>query len=361
MSRRRIPSYRRYKPKDLGLVVIDGRQHYLGKYGTPESIAEYHRLIQEWMTRGSASRISAAPSPESGPETENLPATALINDIIADFMEFAEGHYVGPDGTPSGEIVNLREAVKPLRSLYGYTPADKFGPLGLRAVRDKMIDQGLSRTTINSRINRIRRVFRWAASVELVPGAVVQSLGTVAGLQKGRTKARESRGIRPVPVQFVEATLPHMNPLVRAMVQLQLLTGCRAGEVMVMRGCELTPGDPNLVYRPRLHKNSWRGQERVIYLGPRAQAILRDFLKDDPSEFIFSPRDAVAAHQAMRRQNRALQAHTFGVESPGPGTRAVPCSPIRPAELSPGRRHGLRPGLSPSFPVRDPSPATDSG
>ena len=81
------------------------------------------------------------------------------------------------------------------------------------------------------------------------------------------------------------------------MVQLQLLTGCRAGEVMVMRGCELTPGDPNWVYRPHLHKNSWRGQERVIYLGPRAQAIIRDFLKDDPSEFIFSPRDAVAAHQ----------------------------------------------------------------
>ena len=140
-------------------------------------------------------------SPESGPETEDHPDTTLINDIIVAFMEFAEGHYVGPDGTPSGEIINLREAVKPLRVLYGYTPADKFGPLGLRAVRDKMIDQGLSRTTINSRINRIRRVFRWAASVELVPGAVVQSLGTVAGLQKGRTKARESRGIRPVPVR----------------------------------------------------------------------------------------------------------------------------------------------------------------
>ena len=34
MPRRRIPKYRHYKPKDLGLVVIDGRQHYLGRYGT---------------------------------------------------------------------------------------------------------------------------------------------------------------------------------------------------------------------------------------------------------------------------------------------------------------------------------------
>jgi hypothetical protein len=41
MTRRRIPKYRRYKPKNLGLVVINGRQHYLGAYGSPESVAEY--------------------------------------------------------------------------------------------------------------------------------------------------------------------------------------------------------------------------------------------------------------------------------------------------------------------------------
>lgn len=46
MPCRRIPSYRHYKPKNLGLVVIDGKYHYLGKYGTPESFAEYNRLKQ---------------------------------------------------------------------------------------------------------------------------------------------------------------------------------------------------------------------------------------------------------------------------------------------------------------------------
>ena len=97
---------------------------------------------------------------QTGFGNEGHPDTTIINDIIVASMEFAEGHYVQPDQHPSGELVNLREAIKPLRSLYGYTPADKFGPLGLRAVRDKMIDQGLSRTTINSRINRMRRVFR---------------------------------------------------------------------------------------------------------------------------------------------------------------------------------------------------------
>jgi hypothetical protein len=35
ISRRRIPRYRCFKPKNLGLVVIDGKQHDLGRYGSP--------------------------------------------------------------------------------------------------------------------------------------------------------------------------------------------------------------------------------------------------------------------------------------------------------------------------------------
>ena len=54
---RRIPSYRHFKPKNIGLVVIDGHQHYLGKYGSTESIAKYNRLLQEWMAGRSIVRI----------------------------------------------------------------------------------------------------------------------------------------------------------------------------------------------------------------------------------------------------------------------------------------------------------------
>jgi hypothetical protein len=154
MPRRRIPSYRRYKPKNLGLVVIDGKQHYLGTYGTPESLAEYNRLVQEWLTRGS---VQVHPE-----QTDPAPTAALVNEVIVSFLEHAEGHYVRPDGTPTGEVYNLTVSLKPLRSLYGYTPADQFGPLALRAVRDRMFADGLSRRTINARINRSRRMFRWA-------------------------------------------------------------------------------------------------------------------------------------------------------------------------------------------------------
>lgn len=41
------PKYRHYKPKNLAVVRIDGRDHYLGKYGSPESREKYHRLLAE--------------------------------------------------------------------------------------------------------------------------------------------------------------------------------------------------------------------------------------------------------------------------------------------------------------------------
>lgn len=319
MTRRRIPAYRRYKPKNLGLVVLDGKQHYLGKYGTPESIAEYNRLVQEWLTQ----EATVPPPPPAGKPGSTDPVddanSPLVNEVIVAFLKYAKGHYVRPDGSPSGEFENLRSAVKPLRQLYGYEPAASVGPLALRAVRDRMIRDGLSRSTINSRINRIRRMFRWAASLELIPGSVVPPLETVPGLQRGRSGVREATGISPVAVEAVEAALPFMPKPVAAMVRLQLLTGCRAGEVLIMRGSDLTEGDPVWSYRPSSHKNSWRGRERVIVLGPQAQAVVREFLKEDASRYLFSPRDVVAELHAAREARRRTKRKPSEMRSRRPG------------------------------------------
>jgi integrase len=186
----------------------------------------------------------------------------------------------------------MLDAMGVVRRLYGHIAAASFGPLALRAVRDQTIQDGLARTTINSRINRVRRIFRWAASVELVPVAVAQALGTVEGLERGRSKARESKGIKAVPLEHVEAALPHMSPQVAAMVQIQLLTGCRPNEVTAVRGRNLVPGEPCWEYRPDTHKNAWRGQERRIILGPKAVAIVKEFLKPDLDAYLFDPREA---------------------------------------------------------------------
>src|SRR3954467_13446036 len=92
MPRRRIPKYRRYKPKDLGLVVIDGKQHYLGRYGSAESVAEYNRLLQEWLARN--------PPPDRA-NTSAGPPPGINALILAFWPRHAEDHYRRPDGSPT--------------------------------------------------------------------------------------------------------------------------------------------------------------------------------------------------------------------------------------------------------------------
>lgn len=294
MPHHRIPSYRCYKPKNLGLVVIDSKQHYLGRYGSPESVAAYNRLIQEWLARGGAS--PAHSNPAGGPSINEL--------ILAFWTRYAERHYRRPDSTPTGELDNYRDSLRPLRRLYGTTLAVDFRPLALKAVRQAMIDAGLARTTINQRVGRIVRLFKWAVESELVPPAVHQALKAVRGLQKGRSGARETKPVKPVPDSDVDAVRPHVARQVWAMIELQRLTGMRPGEVVLMRTCDIDTSGTVWVYTPERHKTEHHGQERKVYLGPRAQEVVKPWLRTNLIEYLFSPREAMGEYRAYQRRKR---------------------------------------------------------
>jgi hypothetical protein len=51
MSRRSFPRYGHHKATAQARVRIDGKDHYLGEYGSPESHRLYARLISEWQSR----------------------------------------------------------------------------------------------------------------------------------------------------------------------------------------------------------------------------------------------------------------------------------------------------------------------
>jgi integrase len=296
-----IPSYRLHKQSGQAVVTLpDGlgnrRDVLLGRYGSPESRAEYARVLAEWEANGRRLPQPVAPA-----------ADLSVNELLLHFWRWAEGHYRGPEGNPGRELENLRDALRPLRRLYGVTVARDFGPLALRAVREEMVAAGLARTVVNARVNRIRRAFKWAASFELVPPSVYESLRTVAGLQLGRSEARKADAVRPAPEGDVRATLPFLPAPVRAMTELQLLTGMRAGEAMLMRAIDLTMTSAVWTYRPATHKNRHRGRERVIFLGPQAQAVVKPFLTTNLEAYLFSPRAYVEAMRARRTLARVTK------------------------------------------------------
>ena len=219
----RVPSYRRHKATGQAVVSLAGRDIYLGKFNSAASRAEYNRLIAEW-----AAHHGTLPQPSHD---------LTVTELLAAFITQA------PRTHSKKDLENFRLAARPLKSLYGPTSIVEFGPIRLKTVRQQMIDAQLARKTINERINRLRYIFKWGVENEIVPATVLHALQAVAGLRYGRSEAKETEPVKPVPDAFVDAILPHVSPQIAAMVELQRITAMRSGEVTIMRVPTSTPAD----------------------------------------------------------------------------------------------------------------------
>jgi hypothetical protein len=118
------------------------RTRTLGAWGSPEADEEYKRFLAEFAT-GATER-------STGPDV-------TVNEMLLAFFKHAERHYCHPDGTPTSEIGCLRLALKPLRELYGYTPAREFGPRALKTLREHMIGRKWARRPVNAAVERAER------------------------------------------------------------------------------------------------------------------------------------------------------------------------------------------------------------
>jgi integrase len=328
-----VPTYRLHKQSGQAVVTLtDGlgtrRDVLLGKYDTGQSRAEYARVIGEWEASGR--RLPAAAS-------EGL----SVNELLLAYWQFAESYY-RKNGEPTTQLERIRQALRPVRKLYGHTPAAAFGPKALKAVRERMLQlpcghcqgtgklrppsrrsqrrsgncgiecrrcggsgvRGWARGLVNSAIGCVKRAFKWGVAEEIIPASVYHGLQAVDGLRAGRSEARETRKVRPVADADVDAVLPFLTPPVRAMVELERLTGCRPGEIVILRPCNVERRQPTWVYRPSSHKTEHHGTVRTVFLGPRAQAVLAPFLLRDPGHYCFLPREALADLRARQRAAR---------------------------------------------------------
>jgi integrase len=296
----RTPKYRLHKGSGQALVQLNGRRFYLGRHGTPESRERYYRLLAEWLASGRAPDQSPCSSPGETSSPADKPTPLTISELVLAYWRHAKTYYV-KHGQVTGELDNLRGALRFLLQLYAHAPAAEFGPRALILVRQTMIEAGLARRSINGRISRIKRLFRWASEQELVPAVTYHGLLAVKGLQRGRSPARETEPVCTVPDEHVQATLPHLTPQVQAMVQVQELAGMRPQDVRNLRTGDLDTTGDVWVFTPWTHKTEHHGHLRRIAIGPRAQAILRHFLKpENPSAYVFAPREAVTALRAQR-------------------------------------------------------------
>ncbi len=327
-----LPKLRRHRPSGQGSVRLGGKDYYLGKWPADQDdppatvLARYNQKLAEWLANGRRS-LAVTTSPAPGGPT--------VSEVILPYLDHVENYYRHPDGRPTSEVGVIKAVLRRLRALFGPTPAAEFDNLALEKLRARMIDEGLARTRINKDVCRVRALFKWAAGRKLVPVAVYQSLLLVAGLRAGRSGAKETAPVRPVPAAHVEAVLPHVSAEIRAMVELQRLTGMRPGEVCRLRAIDLDVAGRIWLYRPAHHKTAWRGRSRVVPIGPRAQSVLRPFLVPNTQAYLFSPARAEEEWRAAKRAARKTKVYPSEV-----GRRRK--RRVRGPRRRPGERYATR-------------------
>lgn len=302
MKRGRTPTYPR-KAHASGYARIRWRgkdKYFKGFHGTKESLDDF------WDWKNGLEGIDRG---KIEPRKPNERLT--VRDVMDRYLKWAAEEY-----QRNQEFFSLHRAANHVCRLYGNHFADDFGPLKLKAVRDSLMYREIklkdgtvrsvprARSYLNTTTGRIRRIFAWAVENELVGPSVAHALESVTHLKPGRTKAQEPRKVEPVPKELVFAVLPHLSSVVAAMVKVLWIVGMRSGELCIMRGADLDMSGDEWVYRPHQHKTKRKGKELVYHLGKMSQDIIRPFLREDPSEYLFSPADSVAEFRAVAAAKR---------------------------------------------------------
>ena len=276
------PNYLLHKISGQARVIINGKTYYLGKYGTDSSREKYHRLIAELW------RPSKIPLPAAG----EIAKEPEIGELAVHYGKHAKKYYV-KNGESTSEWSACQRVLRELRQCYATLEVSAFGPKRFKAFRQRFVDQGLARTTINHYMFHVLKMFQLGGEDEIISMDHYRNLNAVKKLAAGRSDARETDDIMPVEMKIVALTLRELTPTVAAMVRLQWLTGMRPGEVRMLRPCDIACDAGVWTYSPPVHKNqhkaSRKAKERIVRLGRKAQRILKPFLNCDEKCFCFKP------------------------------------------------------------------------
>ena len=114
----KVPSYGRHKASGQAVVRLNGRDIYLGKYGSAASHQAYRRLTAEFL--------------ESGRVPQAADADGIsVAEVMAAYVRFARGYY-RKRGKPTREFEIIREVCRLIKPLYASVQASEFGPGALR-------------------------------------------------------------------------------------------------------------------------------------------------------------------------------------------------------------------------------------
>ena len=341
-----LPAMRLHKQSGQARIRLNGTEYRLGQHGSPAAQMRYDELIAAWIASGRtsveavtgpprpapASRSAKPATPAPAPRAAPAPAPAAdltVGELSLLFMEFVQASRPNDwkeSSAYSGALAASR-ALRPVAAM----PAREFGPRQFLEIREALARTPIVRTRkdgsqsepkprsrryTNDTMGRVVNLFSWAVPRELVPPDRVHGLREVPPLRAGELQAvSETAPREAVDDSLVDAILEHLPHPARCLVQFLRATGCRPTEGATLRMADVTKNPVgDWEYRPRTHKNKWRGHGRVIFIGPRGQEAIRNAIgQKGAEEYVFDPREA-----HPRRQRRP---NTIPIASPRPSPR----------------------------------------
>lgn len=336
-------------------IRLDGRTFYLGAFGSPDARRLEDRIVGAWLANGRrlpegfdplAKSTSPSDAPQALPEADAAPAPTLaplpsapapaptqaaLNDLTVGELCQRWLAWIKAERITQGQDTSIlhgaRQATYALRRHWAMRAGD-FGPRALAEVRAALANEPIrvvnrkrkpkadtppagkraktakqppapkppryrARSTVVDTVGRVRQLFRWAVSRELVPPDRIHALASLEALLPGQTKAVEREPVKPVPDEVFDATLAKLPPVLADLLRVCRLTGSRPGEVCLMTAQHIDMRGDVWIHSPPKHKNAWRGHSRDIVIGPRAQAILRRYIGNRAIDApLFSPRES---------------------------------------------------------------------
>lgn len=304
--RKTQPGYRYHAASRQAVVTFNGKNFFLGEFESPQSYARYYALCHEYLTSGFQTPVSQ----EGGEKS-----VVTVADVAAEARAWADKKFA----KNPAQHCRIHGLADLLADTYGPLDAEEFGPVRLGEVRSLLLlgrgrgskEAGsVTRSYVNMQVRNVVRIFKHAASRELVSAHVLVRLETLESLRadEGGT---ESKPVIPVSIEDVAKTIPFLSETLRAMVRIQLATGMRPSEVIKLRPQDIDKSGSTWMYRPASHKTKHKGKSRAVPIVGEAREALAPFLDDrDSDAFCFSPKESAAWYRKQRSEQSSSKGRT---------------------------------------------------
>jgi integrase len=286
-ANRRPPKLCLHKPSGNARCWINGKEHWLGRYGTPECERRYRALIAHW-----------ARSPAETPPPPLPLNRVTIADVLAQYLIEIRGSDSGSKLRSNARWWLARSMAKELESLSSVRLTD-LGPKMFAAWVADVAGQPIQRrgemttrtiTHVRKIVAEFLRMIEWCVAEEIIGPEKLVALRAVRRLPVAAARPPEFR--TPVDEAKYQTICQHLPPAFAAIVTVLRHSAARPSEVLRMTPAEIDMHREQGVWLlfPSKHKTMRYGRPKCVVLGPRCQDAIRPWLAGvSNGDRIFTP------------------------------------------------------------------------